>query len=85
MVRMSSRPDAPLFTVGREALMTNRFKHLLVLAIETWAGNTVVNKTDPAPAFVENGILARRPNIEHVITSVVNVCKGKYKVLQECY
>ena len=56
-----------------------------MLAIETRAGNTVVSKTDPAPAFVENWILASRPNIEHVITSVVNVCKDKYKVLQECY
>lgn len=56
-----------------------------VPAIETRAGSATVDKTDPAPAFVESWILARRPDIKHVITGVVSVCKDKYKVLQERY
>ena len=56
-----------------------------MLAIETRAGSAMVNKTDPAPVFVESWILARRTDIKHVITGVLSVCKDKYKVLQECY
>ena len=56
-----------------------------MLAIETRAGSAMVNKTDPAPVFVEGWILARRTDIKHVITGVLSVCKDKYKVLQECY
>lgn len=49
------------------------FKHLV------GAGNTLVSKIDPAPAFVEGQTLNEQ------ITSVVSAFKDKFKVVQEFY